>query len=137
MFERINLLITTHGFGLQSWDDRYGKGIWACLAPNVFLLDEIKKYTEDGDTDMINASDYIETTNWLPFVTGGNFIKALNTLEEFLATLPQEILSYDSVWSFSINQSLENLIEMRMTGQFNLYAPLPKTFVDLIANPII
>lgn len=137
MIERINLLITNHGFGLQSWNDNYGKGIWACIAPNEFLLDEMKEYTSDGDIDMINSSDYIEQTNWLPFVTGRDFIEALNELEKLLASLPSDMLCRDSIWSNSIHQALENLQEMRRSNAYDLYGSLPKTFNDLLSNPII
>lgn len=137
MVERINLLITSYGFGFQSWTDRYGKGIWACIAPNEFLLDEMKEYSSDGDIDMINASDYIEQTNWLPFVTGNSFVEALNELERLLASLPPGMLCRGSMWSNSIHRALENLQKMRRSNVFDLYDPLPETFNDLISNPII
>lgn len=135
MFKRINLLITEQDFAFQSWSDRYGKGVWTCLAPNKHLLDEIYDYTTESDIDMINASDYIEPTNWLPFVTGIDFISSLEALENLLASLPQTMLCSQSIWSDSIHHALENLSEMRRMKSYNLYPALPETFEDLLSNP--
>ncbi|STX81593.1 Uncharacterised protein [Legionella busanensis] len=137
MFECINRLITIHDFSLQSWNDRYGKGIWACISPNEFLLDEFRECTSDGDIDMINASDYIETAEWLPFVTGKDFTDALNLLEKFLSSLPQEMLDSNSIWSLSIYKALQNLQEMRRKSTYNLYNKLPVTLEELLSNTII
>lgn len=135
VFERINLLITTHDFGLQSWNDNYSKGVWACLSPNEFLLDEIRDSTSDGDCQMIDAADYFDTTDWLPFVTGNDFIDALNSLENLLTTIPSYLLCRDSTWSSSINQVLSNLQEMRHNNNFNLYGKLPRTLNELLSDP--
>ncbi|HAU1718717.1 TPA: hypothetical protein JBI80_15285 [Legionella pneumophila] len=135
MFERINLLITTHDFGFQSWFDNYGKGVWACVSPNEFLLDEIRNSTSDGDCAMIDATNYFDTTNWLPFVTGNDFIDAMNTLENLLATIPSNMLHKDSTWSSSISTVLSNLQEMRRTNNFNLYQNVPRTLDELLSHP--
>lgn len=134
MFECINLLITKHSFSFQSWEDRYGKGIWACLSPDEYLLDEIREYTSDGDVDMILASDYIEATNWLPFVTGKDFIEALNNLEKLLASLPRDMLNINSIWSINTGEALRNLQEMRKNKTFHHYPALPATFNELISS---
>ncbi|HIF0302636.1 TPA: hypothetical protein ACXYLJ_002942 [Legionella pneumophila] len=135
MFEHINLLITTHDFGFQSWSDNYGKGVWVCLSPNEFLLDEIRNSTSDGDSAMIDAADYFDTTDWLPFVTGNDFIDAMNKLETLLATIPSDMLRRDSTWSSAIHQVLSNLQEMRQYNNFNLYPSLPRTLNELLTHP--
>jgi hypothetical protein len=56
-------------WALQSWDNRYNKGIWVAIAPSECIsldadnlgdgLDEVRSSTSDGDVDMITATDFL------------------------------------------------------------------------------
>ena len=116
MFERIDSLITQHDFAFQSWNDRYSKGVWACLAPVESLLDEVRESTSDGDLDMIPATEYFSSTNWLPLVAGRTFVDALTRLEALLASLPQGQLCRMSAWSGAVIEALEYLGEVRRSS---------------------
>ncbi len=139
MFDRIDALITKHGFAFQSWDDRYSKGIWACLAPNEYLLDTVRESTSDGDLDMIPATEYFMFTDWLPLVTGRTFVEALSELENRLAALPAEQLRRESDWSGAVFEALEYLRDVRSAsssyggtdGKFN---KLPDPWAEVLAR---
>lgn len=131
----IDSLITNHDFNFGAWNDRYGKGIWACLAPNEYLLNDVKESTSDSDLDMIPATNYFMFTDWLPLVTGKTFVEALSNLEALLATLPVDQLSRSSIWFNAVYSALDHLSDVRR--QSNEYGSiegqldtLPKTWVE-------
>lgn len=136
MFERIDALITKHDFAFQSWNDRYSKGVWACLAPNEYLLDTVRESTSDGDSDMTPATEYFMYTDWLPLVTGSTFVEALTELEKRLAALPLGQLCRGSDWSGAVFEALEHLRDVRSSsssyggtdGKFN---KLPETWAEV------
>ncbi|MDA0152263.1 hypothetical protein OH460_08115 [Vibrio sp. Makdt] len=108
-FKRINLLMTKHGFGLRSWDDRYSKGIWVCICSNSYLLEEIEDASDAGDLDMIPATDFILSQKWLPIAIGDNLSDGLQELESRLSELPETELSRTSQWSEAVDKVLEHL----------------------------
>jgi len=139
MFERIDALITKHGFAFQSWDDRYSKGVWACLAPNEYLLDAVRESTSDGDLDMIPATEYFMFTDWLPLVTGRTFVEALTELEKRLAALPPNQLGRGSDWSGAVFEALEHLRDVRSAsssygGTDGKFDKLPEAWADVAAK---
>ncbi|KLV03509.1 hypothetical protein ABT56_18925 [Photobacterium aquae] len=107
--DRINALITKHGFGLRSWDDRYSKGVWVCIARSSYLLEEVEDASEAGDLDMIPATDFLLSQDWLPFAIGDNFSDGLIELEKRLANLPYSELDRMSQWSNAVDAVLEHL----------------------------
>lgn len=137
MFERINTLVSKHGWAFQSWDDRYSKGIWAALAPQAFLLDAVRDASEDGDLDMIPAMHYVFSTEWLPLETAPTFLEALTKLEVLLTALPGDMIGRDTIWSSAVWSALEHLREVKTAsagygdteGRFDT---LPKTFQDVL-----
>lgn len=130
-FRRINHLLANEGFGLRSWDDRYSKGIWVCIALNASLLEEIEDSSSLGDLDMEPVMEYVFSAEWLPFVTGRNLAEALMNLEGRLAKLPEEELSRMSAWTEGTNAVLEHLKEVlssstdygSMYNKFNRISP--------------
>ncbi|HCE7248496.1 TPA: hypothetical protein NHR53_006414 [Pseudomonas aeruginosa] len=109
MFDRINKLVAKDGFSLLIWDDRYSKGIWAGLGISQSDVDTVSSLSEAGDLDMIPAMEYVFSADWLPYVTGDSVVDALTQLEARLATLPEEQLSRDSLWSSLTSQAIEYL----------------------------
>jgi hypothetical protein len=140
MFDQIDYLVSRQGFAFQSWNDRYGCGVWTALSPNLDLLDVFRESTEAGDLDMIAATDYYSSTEWLPWVTGNTFIESMTKLESLLSRVPPVQMARDSHWSNSVHNVLDagNEVECEFkeygskTGQ---YPPLPKTLADLLALP--
>ncbi|MCE2571841.1 hypothetical protein [Motilimonas eburnea] len=108
-FFRINELMTKHGFVLRSWDDRYSKGIWVCIARNGSLLEEVEDASDAGDLDMIPATDFILSQNWLPIVVGNDLCDGLKKLENRLSALPESELTRLSQWSKAVDEVLEHL----------------------------
>ncbi|WP_413694447.1 hypothetical protein [Psychromonas sp. KJ10-2] len=115
----INKLITTNGFGLRSWDDRYSKGVRVCVAPNSYMLEEVESASDDGDLDMIPSTEFLLSQDWLPFAIGKDFIHALQELENRLNALPVEQIDRASNWSNSVHEVLEHLKEVASSGNNN------------------
>ena len=113
MFQLIDSLISKHGFALESWNDRYGKGVWVTLSPAEYLTGDILAASSDGDCDMIPATEFILSTQWMPVVTGRTFLESLGLLEGRLATLPQEMLVRRSSWSDAVCEALQHLRDVR------------------------
>lgn len=132
MFKLINQLIA-NGFGLRSWDDRYSKGVWVCVAPNSYMLEEIESATDAGDLDMEPATDYLlmHKAEWLPFIVAKDFVDGLNKLEARLAALPESELKRNSAWSDAVMSVIEHLQEVDkssseyggMEGKFKTISP--------------
>lgn len=106
MFDRINKLVAKDGFSLLIWDDRYSKGIWAGLGISQSDVDTVSSLSEAGDLDMIPAMEYVFSADWLPYVTGDSVADALSQLEARLATLPEDQLTRDSLWSSLTSQAI-------------------------------
>lgn len=138
MYDRINALITTQGFSFQSWDDRYSKGVWVALAPSENALDVVRDSTSAGDLDMIPATEYFSSTEWLPIVAGDTFIEALGNLEQRLSALPPEMLSSTSIWATAVYDALDHLRDIqRLHSGYGAtdghFRQLPNTFKELMA----
>jgi hypothetical protein len=113
MFDRINLLVSKHNFSLKVWDDRYSKGLWAVCTPNQWQADVIQEASEDGDLDMIPATEYVLATEWLPVVTAPSLLEALSALEDRLASLGDAELCRSSTWGTGVWDALEHLRDVR------------------------
>ncbi|WP_126284837.1 hypothetical protein [Burkholderia stagnalis] len=134
MFDRINTLVSKRGFTLKAWDDRYGKGIWAVCTPLPYHGDEICEASSDGDLDMIPATEYVLSTEWLPIETGKNLVEALTALEERLAKFSDAALSNGSWWSMAVWDALEHFRDVRHSrGDF---AELPSALSHTEANTV-
>jgi hypothetical protein len=114
----VDKLITTEGFGLRSWDDRYSKGVWVCLAPNSYDLEEVESASDSGDLDMIPSTDYLLSVGWLPFVIGRSFHDGLIRLEARLQDLPDNEMSRKSKWACAVSAALDHLRDVRSTSAF-------------------
>ncbi|KVP26400.1 hypothetical protein WJ85_34420 [Burkholderia ubonensis] len=134
MFDRINTLVSKRGFTLKAWDDRYGKGIWAVCTPISYHGDEICEASSDGDLDMIPATEYVLSTEWLPIATGNNLVKALTELEERLGRFSEAALAEGSCWSLAVWDALEHFRDVRRSrGDFDA---LPATLSHTEANTV-
>ncbi|KVD94629.1 hypothetical protein WS63_02985 [Burkholderia stagnalis] len=134
MFDRINALVRKRGFTLKAWDDRYGKGIWAICTPLPYHGDEICEASSDGDLDMIPATEYILSTEWLPIAMGRNLVEALTELEARLARFSDAALSKESNWSVAVWDALEHFRDVRLSrGDFG---ELPATLSHTEANTV-
>ncbi|WP_377810300.1 hypothetical protein ABNQ38_31830 [Azospirillum sp. A29] len=81
--------------------------------------------------------DCVFSADWLPLVTAPTFLEALAKLEDFLATLPAEMIGRNTVWADAIYSALEQLHEMRVERKDygatqRQFAALPKTFQDVL-----
>ncbi len=137
--KRIDKLISNEGFGLRSWDDRYSKGVWVCLSPNSYDLEEVESATDAGDLDMIPATEYLQSVDWLPFVTGNSFMDALTKLEERLSKLSEEELKRASQWGWAVNNAIVHLREVSNSsndygGMEGKFKTLPEDFSELDRN---
>ncbi len=136
MFDRVNTLVAK-GYFLLIWDDSYSKGIWAGLGITQADVDTVSSLSEAGDLDMIPAMEYVTSADWLPYVTGDSVADALSQLEARLATLPEDQLTRDSLWSSLTSQAIEALRTAYQDstdyGQLDgLLSSLPSSWADAV-----
>lgn len=140
MFDRVNTLVAK-GFFLLIWDDRYSKGIWAGLGIIQDDVDTVSALSEAGDLDMIPAMEYINSADWLPYVTGYSVADALSQLEARLAALPEDQMARDSLWSSLISKAIEELRNVyRATDYGQLdgkLSCLPSTWADAVVQAAV
>ena len=139
MFERIDRLVTKNGFTLKAWDDRYCKGVWVVCTHNQYQADEIQQASEAGDLDMIPATEYVLSTEWLPVVTGRTLVTAVAALEARLAPLDEGDLARESPWGSAVWDALEHLRDVRRDateygGSDGRFQVLPETLQALRAS---
>lgn len=108
MFEKIDTLVSKHGFYFQAWDDRYGRGVWAALGLFENAIDVARDLSSCGDADAMVLTDFF-VADWLPLVTGRTLIEAMTNLETVLANLPAEHRTRDSDWANAVTRALEDL----------------------------
>jgi len=140
MFKRINLLVSKHDFTLKVWDDRYSKGLWAVCTPIQYQADEIQEASYAGDLDMIPATEYVLSTEWLPVVTGASLSEALGALEERLSSFDDTEIGRGTAWGIGVWDTLEHLRDVRRESKDygdtdGHFRALPKTFQKDIRNP--
>ncbi|WP_247391772.1 hypothetical protein [Ralstonia pseudosolanacearum] len=134
MFDRINTLVSKRRHTLKVWEDRYGKGIWAVCTPIPYHGDEICEASSDGDLDMIPATEFVLSTDWLPIAMGNSLADALTALEGRLSRLSDAARSEGSCWSAAVWDALEHFVEVRRTrGEFG---ELPATLSHTEANSV-
>lgn len=141
ILDRINRLVTKEGLAFQAWDDRYSKGVWAALGFHDAQIDVIRDLTSAGDLDMMHAMDFIESAEWLPYVTAPTFTEALEKLEERLAALPPDQLNRRSDWARVVRLAVDDLFDAFRGRSFYLDGenpkpldPLPKTLDLALAH---
>ena len=139
MFERIDRLVTKHGFSFQAWDDNYSKGVRAALGTLENEVDTVRDLSSAGDCDMIPAMEYIDSARWLPYSTGRTLIEAMSNLEAVLVSLPQEQLARGTNWSNMVFNAIDALKEAQREsknyGELDgKLSPLPTTYEDSLAQ---
>jgi hypothetical protein len=144
-FERIDRLVTKHGFYFQAWNDRYSKGVWASLGLWEGHTDTVRDLSSAGDLDMIPAIDYVLSADWLPYVTGRTLAEAMEMLEERLACLPQDQLDRGSQWSVLVSNAIDALRDAtrnrthyatEASERPHVLGPLPETFALASAHNV-
>lgn len=138
MFKLIDTLITKQGFALESWDDRYSKGVWVVLSPSEHLTGDIMSSSSDGDLDMIPATEFVLSTEWMPVITGKTFLESMAKLEKRLEVLPAEMLQRGSVWTVAVIEALQHLRDVQQENKGygatdGKFVALPETFSQVLA----
>lgn len=111
-FELIDKLVTEEGYAFQSWQDHYGKGVWAALGFWQDHVDIVRDLSWNSEDQIVfPAMNYVFSANWLPVVTGRTLTEAAQNLEERLSLLPQDQLTGDSKWTKVVCKALLDLRE--------------------------
>lgn len=111
-FELIGRLVTEEGYAFQSWQDRYGRGIWAALGFWQDHMDIVRDLSWDNEVQIrFPAMDYVFSANWLPVVTGRTFVETAQNLEARLSLVPQGQLTGHSDWTKLVCRALLDLRE--------------------------
>lgn len=139
MFERIDSLVTKHGFSFQAWDDRYSKGVWAALGTLENEVDTVRDLSSAGDCDAIPAMEYIDAAQWLPYATGRTLAEAMSNLEAILVVLPADQLARGTDWASLVFGAIDELrrAEHASTTYGGIEGKLPRlaaTFEEAVAR---
>ncbi|MGF6637264.1 hypothetical protein [Paraburkholderia sp. MM6662-R1] len=109
----IDLLITKHGYALQCWYDRYGRGVWALIGPVSAHLDVIRDTTEGGDAESVSIGEYFgDAGAWLPVVTASTWTAAIQALDQKLSGVPEDQLGRDTEWGDAVFRAFERVVEI-------------------------
>ncbi|WP_434949617.1 hypothetical protein ACRWQL_00495 (plasmid) [Shewanella sp. HL-SH4] len=114
------------GFSMRIRDDRYSKGLWVCIAQHGRDLEDVEDASDAGDLDMMPATDYLFSAEWLPIVLGNNLLDGLSKLEQRLATLPSEEMTLGSTWSNAVCEALEHLRQISNASKVNYLYLFPE-----------
>jgi hypothetical protein len=135
MYPQIEPLVKQYGFTLQLWDDRYGKGVWAVCLPLPQHAAAIQSASEDGDLNMLSATEHIHSTEWLPVEIERDVTAALRALDASLTGIARDCSDLAD-WRRAVHQAIDDFVEVQRanpgygntTGQF---AVLPATLAEL------
>jgi hypothetical protein len=116
----------------MSWNDRYSKGVWAACMPGFYQCQAVRDASEDGDADMIPATEYLLESTWLPVVTAENLVDGLSSLEARIALLDESQLTRDSDWIIASQEAMTHFMEVRRAADYGRtdgkFRPLPQEF---------
>lgn len=97
----IDRCLDIQGWVLQSWKDRYSKGVWVALGPEC-QLQKVRLSTSAGDLDMETATDFLLHSKILPILVEDTFGAALAAVEARLQALPVDEFKKNSAWSTAV-----------------------------------
>lgn len=79
--EAIQTLISTYDWNFQCWKDRYGRGIWAVVAPLAYHTHEIREITDGGDIESMELGNYFSDEGaWLSVANGTELADVIEQL---------------------------------------------------------
>jgi hypothetical protein len=112
---KIQELIAKYDWVLQCWNDRYGRGIWAVVAPHVNYVYEMRQIIDGGDIESLTLGDYFHNEgSWLPVSNGCNLSEVLTKLEEKISNYID-----NSSWQKSVDNAFLRIIEIN-DGHYGL-----------------
>lgn len=138
--------LMSEGFYFQSWDDRYGRGVWAALGTHESEVDTVRNLSNAGDCDAIPAMEHMDSGKaWLPYATGRTFLDAVGNLEKHLSALPIASGSPLGPWRRAVYEAIDAL--RQATDGKSYYAPsqekrpdalndLPKKFEEAVSGSV-
>ena len=94
------------GWTLQCWQDRYGKGVWAVMAPNYFQSHDIQDVLEGSDAESLNLGFYLQEQERLPIVNRKDLDLALLALGSKLLKI-----SDSEAWRKEVFDAFEKIRE--------------------------
>ncbi len=105
--EALQQLIKKFDWNIQCWDDRYGRGVWAVVAPNPNHTYGLREITDGPDIESEVLGDYlIEEGSWLPVVKGKNLTDILMNLNSKVEDLVE-----NEVWRDSVYNAFQHILE--------------------------
>lgn len=109
------------------------------LSPAEYLTGDIMSSSSDGDLDMIPATEFVLSTEWMPVVTGRTFLESMSELENLLEALPPEMLERRSAWTVAVTEALQHLRGVQEENKGygatdGKFVALPETFAQVLAG---
>lgn len=117
----IDRLVSKNGWNLQSWQVRYGTGVFVVIAPQTGYLDQIREITTGANIEATEIGFYFNDEGaWLPVVEAQNVSEGLLNLEEKL----KEFDGSDE-WIRAVYDTFERIAEVN-DGHYGLRIALDK-----------
>lgn len=113
--DAIQTLISTYDWNFECWKDRYGRGIWAVVAPLAIHTHEIREITDGGDIESMELGNYFSNEGaWLSVANG-------TELADIIKQLNQRVQPFveNETWRVRISLAFERITEVN-DGDYGL-----------------
>ncbi|EOO22134.1 hypothetical protein P5815_30495 [Bacillus cereus] len=122
-------LITRNDWNLLCWEDRYGRGIWAIVAPHPNHTYKIREITDEEGMLSTELGFYFHNEgSWLPVANGNNVKDVLMKLDAKI-----KLMIDNTIWRRSVNDTFQHFLEENYSN-FGLEIAL-KNKVNILLKP--
>lgn len=112
--EIIQDIISKHDWILQCWDDRYGRGIWVVIAPQINHTYELREIIDGGSIESTTLADYLHKKGkWLPVTNSEHLTEALAALNSKLKQMNND------TWRTNVYNAFQTILEVN-DGSYGL-----------------
>ncbi|PGL78061.1 hypothetical protein CN931_23905 [Bacillus sp. AFS054943] len=105
-------LISRDDWNLQCWDDRYGRGIWAIVAPHPNHINKMREITDGEGMLSTELEFYFDNEgSWLPVANGKNLMDVLMKLDDKIKPTID-----NAVWRRSVYDTFQHFLEEKYSN---------------------
>lgn len=102
----LNNLVINDGWNLQTWDVRYGDGLYLVIGPAATHVDWIRDITWGADIEAVELDFYFfGQGTWLPVAKAPTLSEGLSLLEEKV----QRLIGFDD-WKTAVFNAFEAIV---------------------------
>lgn len=113
--DAIQTLIAIYDWNFQCWQDRYGRGIWAVVAPLAIHTHEIREITDGGDIESMELGNYFSDEGaWLSVANGTELAEVIEQLNRHVKPFVE-----NETWRARVSLAFERITELN-DGNYGL-----------------